>query len=74
MTRLRTRLTLASLFLASLSVGLAGGCSDAQTSTGQHVPFVADAEKERAEEYKNRTKGNAPGKIPRNVRAVATKK
>jgi hypothetical protein len=74
MTGHRLRITLASLCLASLSIGLAGGCSDAQTSTGAHVPFVADAEKQRAEEYKNRGKGVKPGQIPKNVRALATKK
>jgi hypothetical protein len=62
MIGLRVRLTLASLCLAALAVG----CEEKTTPspTSGHVPFVADAEKQRAEEYKNRGQGTTPGQIP----------
>jgi hypothetical protein len=68
MTGLRVWLTFASLCLALLSAG----CDEKRppSPSGKHVPFVADAEKQRAEEYKNRGKDNTAGQIPQNVNAA----
>jgi hypothetical protein len=68
MTGHRLRITLASLCLASLPIG----CDEKRppSPSGKHVPFVADAEKQRAEEYKNRGKDNTAGQIPQNINAA----